>query len=50
MESGRAATAVKYTEQREVMVRIFKFCNENPEAEEWSVADDAKPVRFVKFG
>ena len=31
MQSGRPSKALRYTEQREVMVRICKFCNENPE-------------------
>ena len=31
MESGRAASVLKYVEQREVMVRICRFCSEHPE-------------------
>eukprot|EP00435_Cladocopium_sp_Y103_P041273 s2275_g11.t1 len=42
MQSGRAASVLKYVEQRAVMVRICKFCTDR-------VDNDAKPFRFVKF-
>ena len=31
MQSGRATSALKYVEQREIMVRTCKFCTERPE-------------------